>query len=52
MEDSKCEKLFIDSLQEAHDRIYKQSVAIKALMIMCTFNSLAIVVTCLAVLLN
>ena len=44
--------MLIDSVQAAHDRIYKQSIAIKALAVMSILNSIAIVVTCFAVLLN
>lgn len=44
--------MLIDSVQAAHDRIYKQSIAIKALAVMNILNSIAIVVTCFAVLLN
>ena len=42
----------LDSVQAAHDRIYKQSIAIKALAVMNILNSIAIVITCFAILLN
>lgn len=44
--------MLIDSVQAAHDRIYKQSIAIKALAVMSILNSIAIVVMCFAILLN
>ena len=44
--------MLIVSVQAAHDRIYKQSIAIKALAVMSILNSIAIVVMCFAILLN